>query len=132
MYTPTNWQDRISQNPGQFSATGSVPGNITLTLNDNPTQAGTPVTAAAMNNMETELLYLDLGLYGYEEVPVAWDAQGNITEVDCKASSGNLLRKKLYTFTSTLVTETITTGAASATINHNFDANGNWLSSVKA
>lgn len=54
-YTPTNWQDRISTNPGQFSATGSVPGNVTLTLNDSPTQAGTPVTAAHMNNIEQGL-----------------------------------------------------------------------------
>ena len=54
-YTPTTWQDRISANPGQFSATGSVPGQVTLTLNDNPTQAGTPVTAARMNNLEQGL-----------------------------------------------------------------------------
>ena len=65
-YTPSNWQDRISQNPGQFSVTGSVPGNITLTLNDNPSQAGTQVTAARMNNIEDELVFLDgLNYKGY-------------------------------------------------------------------
>ena len=58
-YTPTNWQDRISGNPGQFSTTGSVPGNVVLTLNDSPSQAGTPVTAARMNNIENELAKLD-------------------------------------------------------------------------
>lgn len=58
-YTPTNWQDRISQNPGQFTASGAVTGNLTLTLNDNPTQAGTSVTAARMNNIENELIFLD-------------------------------------------------------------------------
>ncbi|KLU65735.1 hypothetical protein DEAC_c23650 [Desulfosporosinus acididurans] len=51
-YTKTGWQDRLSSNPGQFTATGTVPGTITLQLNDNPTQTGTPVTAAAMNNIE--------------------------------------------------------------------------------
>ena len=54
-YTPTTWVDRISQNPGQFSATGSVPGNIVLVLNDNPTQAGTQFTAALMNKIEQAL-----------------------------------------------------------------------------
>jgi hypothetical protein len=58
-YTPTNWQDRISGSPGQFSATGSVPGNITLTLNDNPSQNGTAVNADRMNNIENELVSLD-------------------------------------------------------------------------
>lgn len=58
-YTPTAWQDRISTNPGQFSTTGSVPGNVVLTLNDSPSQAGTPVTAARMNNIETQLAFLD-------------------------------------------------------------------------
>lgn len=55
-YTPTNWQDRISSNPGQFSATGAVNGNIILTLNDNPTQAGTQVNAAKMNHIEQAIL----------------------------------------------------------------------------
>ncbi|MDR3543922.1 MAG: hypothetical protein P4L69_23640 [Desulfosporosinus sp.] len=61
-YTPTVWADRISANPGQFSATGTVPGNVTLTLNDNPSQAGTAVTAARMNNIENELVNLDIAL----------------------------------------------------------------------
>lgn len=54
-YSPTSWVDRISQNPGQFSATGSVPGNIILVLNDNPTQTGTQFTAALMNKIEQAL-----------------------------------------------------------------------------
>ena len=61
-YSPTVWADRISANPGQFSTTGSVPGNVTLTLNDSPSQAGTPVTAARMNNIETELVKLETNL----------------------------------------------------------------------
>jgi len=65
-YTPSNWQDRVSANPGQFSATGAVTGTITLTLNDNPSQAGTPITAARMTNIENELVYLDgLNYKGY-------------------------------------------------------------------
>ena len=64
-YTPTNWQDRISTNPGQFSSTGAIPGNVTLTLNDNPTQAGTPVTAANMNKIENELVVLDEASVSY-------------------------------------------------------------------
>ncbi|SPF53383.1 hypothetical protein SBF1_660024 [Candidatus Desulfosporosinus infrequens] len=59
VYTPTNWQDRISGSPGQFSTTGTVPGNVVLTLNDSPSQAGTSVTAARMNNIENELAKLD-------------------------------------------------------------------------
>lgn len=58
-YTPTNWQDRISSNPGQFSATGAVPGNLALTLNDNPTQAGTPVNAIRMNNIEQGIVQVN-------------------------------------------------------------------------
>ena len=58
-YTPTVWADRVSGSPGQFSTTGSVPGNVVLTLNDAPSVTGTPVTAARMNNIETELVYLD-------------------------------------------------------------------------
>jgi len=60
-YTPTSWQDRVSSNPGQFSTTGSVPGNVTLTLNDNPSVVGTNVTAARMNNIETGISTLDGG-----------------------------------------------------------------------
>ena len=58
-YIPTTWQDRIAANPGQFSTTGSVPGNVVLTLNDAPSQVGTPVTAAKMNNIENELVNLE-------------------------------------------------------------------------
>lgn len=54
-YTPTTWVDRISLNPGQFSATGSVPGTVVLVLNDNPSQAGTQFTAALMNKIEQAL-----------------------------------------------------------------------------
>jgi len=60
-YTPSVWSDRIPGSPGQFSTTGTVPGNVTLTLNDNPSQAGTPVTAARMNNIETGISTLDGG-----------------------------------------------------------------------
>jgi hypothetical protein len=58
-YTPTNWQDRVSSNPGQFTVAGAVNGDITLTLNDNPTTDGTPIKAANMNNIENELVFLD-------------------------------------------------------------------------
>ena len=58
-YVQTNWSDRVSGSPGQFAATGSVPGNVVLALNDNPSQAGTQVTAARMSNIETELVSLD-------------------------------------------------------------------------
>ena len=51
-YIPTNWLDRISANPGQFSVTGAVNGTIILTSNDNPIQEGTAVTAARMNHIE--------------------------------------------------------------------------------
>ncbi|SPF51246.1 membrane hypothetical protein [Candidatus Desulfosporosinus infrequens] len=60
-YNPTNWLDRISANPGQFTATGSVPGNVILSLNDSPTQAGTQFTAAHMNNIESGIAALDEG-----------------------------------------------------------------------
>ncbi len=58
-YTPTTWVDRVSGSPGQFLTTGTVPGNVVLTLNDSPSVAGTSVTAARMNNIENELAKLD-------------------------------------------------------------------------
>jgi len=61
LYTVTTWQDRVAGSPGQFTATGSVPGNLTLTLNDSPSQVGTSVTAARMNNIETGISTLDGG-----------------------------------------------------------------------
>jgi hypothetical protein len=54
-YSPTNWQDRVSANPGQFTVSGDVTGTIVLVLNDNPTQAGTQFTAALMNKIEQAL-----------------------------------------------------------------------------
>ena len=60
-YSPTAWADRASGTPGQFSATGAVTGNVTLALNDAPSVAGTPVTAARMNNIETGIATLDGG-----------------------------------------------------------------------
>lgn len=109
-YTPTVWQDRISVNPGQFSATGSIPGNVTLTLNDNPTQAGTPVTAIRMNNIESGIykntqLYNDL-IQGTSQVPTLTGT--TITQITHKDTNNNVLRTDVFRYLT--LTNSITNG----------------------
>lgn len=126
MYSPSLWKDRISQNPGQFSATGSVPGNVTLTLYDNPTQAGTPVTAARMNNME-EGIYLSTQLYsdaiqGTTQTPSF--TNGQITQIFHKAGS-TTVRTDTFSYTSGQITETRTLNTSeTVTLTYYFNADG--------
>lgn len=54
-YTKTNWQDRLVQYPSNFTQTTNADGSITLTpAPGTVTQAGTPITANALNNLETQ------------------------------------------------------------------------------
>lgn len=54
-YTPTTWQDNIVPYPNRYTLTNNADGTVTLTPDfGTPTQAGTPVSAANMNNLETQ------------------------------------------------------------------------------
>lgn len=54
-YTPTNWIDRSVQYPSKFSMVTNPDGTITLTPAPGTiTNAGTPITATALNNLETQ------------------------------------------------------------------------------
>jgi hypothetical protein len=64
-YTPTNWQDRIVQKPLTYTMTNNADGTITLTpAPGTVTQAGTPVNATALNNIENKLVALDASAPG--------------------------------------------------------------------
>ena len=89
-YTPYTWVDRVAANPGQFTATGTVPGTVTLVLNDTPSVTGTALTAARMNHIET----------------------GISTEISIEAStrliSDTVLSTNLSTEVSSRIAETLT------------------------
>lgn len=54
-YTKTTWQDRLVQYPSRFTQTTNADGTITLTPSSGTvTQAGTPITANYLNNLETQ------------------------------------------------------------------------------
>lgn len=54
-YNKTTWSDRQVQYPMQFTAAGAVAGTVTLTPNEGTIiQSGTPITAATLNNLETQ------------------------------------------------------------------------------
>ena len=53
-YTKTTWVDRAVQNPNNYTASGAVSGTVTLTPSPGTiTNAGTPLNAAALNNLES-------------------------------------------------------------------------------
>lgn len=53
-YVVTTWQDRIVQYPSRYTKTNETVSSVTLTADPGTvTQAGTQVTAANLNNMET-------------------------------------------------------------------------------
>jgi hypothetical protein len=55
-YTKTTWTDRAVQFPGRYLKSGETTGAVTLVESPGTiTQAGTPVNAANMNNIETGL-----------------------------------------------------------------------------
>lgn len=59
-YTKTTWVDRVVQYPTKYTASGAVTGDITLTANPGTiTQAGTPVNASNLNNIENAIFNLD-------------------------------------------------------------------------
>ena len=63
-YTKTTWVDRVVQYPTKYTASGTVPGDITLTANPGTvTQAGTPVNATNLNKIEDKLFDLDSKVY---------------------------------------------------------------------
>lgn len=54
-YTKTTWTDRQVQRPLTFTQTTNADGSITLAPAEGTvTQAGTPITAAELNNLETQ------------------------------------------------------------------------------
>lgn len=54
-YTKTVWQDRQVQKPMTFTQTTNGDGTVTLAPSEGTiTQPGTPITAAALNNLETQ------------------------------------------------------------------------------
>lgn len=54
-YTKTTWADRQVQRPLTFTQTTNADGSITLSPAEGTvTQAGTPITAAILNNLETQ------------------------------------------------------------------------------
>jgi hypothetical protein len=55
-YTPTEWKDRIVQNPRTFQIQNNADGTVTLTPKPGTVvQEGTPVNAANLNNIEQGL-----------------------------------------------------------------------------
>lgn len=56
-YTKTAWVDRAVQFPRRFDKSLESSSSVTLTPNPGTvTQAGTPVNASALNNIETQTL----------------------------------------------------------------------------
>lgn len=55
-YTPTEWKDRIVQNPRTFQIQNNADGTVTLTPKPGTVvQEGTPVNATNLNNIEQGL-----------------------------------------------------------------------------
>jgi hypothetical protein len=54
-YNKTNWLDRAVQYPNRFTMVTNADGTITLTPSPGTvSQAGTPISASALNNLETQ------------------------------------------------------------------------------
>jgi hypothetical protein len=92
-YTKTNWVDRSVQYPNRF--TQAVNGSL-VTLNPSPgtvTQAGTPITATALNNLETqyEKAVADCVKKSGDTMSGNLDVLGRTTTNTLKVTSGDLL-----------------------------------------
>lgn len=74
-YTPTTWTDRVVQNPNTYTLTNNSDGTVTLTPTPGTiTQQGTPLSAAHMNNLETQYQKamasaVGATIYGYKNIP---------------------------------------------------------------
>lgn len=57
MYVKTTWQDRAVSTPNKYTKTLETSGSVTLVADPGTvTQAGTPINATALNNMEAGVL----------------------------------------------------------------------------
>lgn len=124
------WQDRIVENPRTFTVQNNADGTITLIPAPGQIiQAGTPVNAANLNGIETDLtngILLSDDIRGTIAYPTF--TNGKITQIQHKDGSNNVVRTDTFTYTDTLITEIRTmTGGSSLTLKYYFDTSGNYI-----
>ena len=103
-YTPTTWQDRVVESPNTYTETQNADGTITLTpAPGTVTQQGTPLSAANLNNLETQYnsAISDGGLlYGVDTSTVANTITVSVDPAPLAYVDGYSLRVKVANTTT--------------------------------
>ncbi len=103
-YNPTTWQDRVVQNPNTYTETTNADGTITLTpAPGTVTQQGTPLSAANLNNLETQYQesILDGGAaYGVDTSTTANTITATVSPAPTAYTDGYSVRVKVANTTT--------------------------------
>lgn len=139
-YTKTLWQDRIVEKPRTFIVTNNPDGTITLIPSEGAiVQAGTPITASNLNNIEKGLEEIHRVLGELKIEKSNKDSNGIYTQVDYKREDNTLFMRSVLSggtspqYTTRTITIYDTDGTTVLqTITHTltYDSDGNIVSEL--